>query len=186
MHGFQNYPTKYKDINFLKIIKLKSLYPTLKHGYADHTAWNHDDNLLITLFGASIGMNYVEKHVTINYGEERTDWSAAINLEMLNKLKEKLTLLDACNGNGDLSMNTGEKEYSIYGPMKKAGILVEHVEKGSIFKKEQVTFKRTAEISDLSQIEVLNNIGSFFSNSLKVGSILNKRDFTIISNKSEL
>jgi len=186
MHGFQNYPTKYRDINFFKIMKLKSLYPTLKHGYADHTAWNHENNLLITLFGAATGMEYIEKHVTFDFGVERTDWSAAINLEMFNKLKEQLTLLDACNGNGDLDMNTGEKQYSTYGPMKKAGILVEDVVEGSIFKKEQVTFKRTAEISDLSQIQILNNIGSFFSKNLKAGSILNERDFTNVINKSTL
>ena len=70
--------------------------------------------------------------------------------------------------------------------MKKAGILVKNVKEGSILKKEQVTFKRTSEISDLSQVEVINNFGSFFSNSLKKGSILNKRDFTIIPTKSEL
>ena len=50
MFGFQNYPTKYKNINLEKVRKIQSMYPKLKFGYADHTAWNEPNNELITLF----------------------------------------------------------------------------------------------------------------------------------------
>ena len=85
MHGFQNYPTKYEDINFLKVKRIMELFPQYKHGYADHTAWNHEHNILITLLGASLGMDYIEKHVTISTGEGKTDWQAAINIETFIK-----------------------------------------------------------------------------------------------------
>ena len=52
-----------------------SLYPDLIHGHADHTSWDHEHNVLITLFGASLGMEYIEKHVTTHPGVERTDYS---------------------------------------------------------------------------------------------------------------
>jgi len=67
MHGFQNYPTKYEDINFSKIKKIMQLFPLYKHGYADHTAWNNENNVQITLFGAALGMDYIEKHVTTSW-----------------------------------------------------------------------------------------------------------------------
>jgi N,N'-diacetyllegionaminate synthase len=64
MFGFQNYPTKYEDVNLSKIKKIQSLYPNKLFGYADHTAWNEPNNELITLLVASNNMSYVEKHVT--------------------------------------------------------------------------------------------------------------------------
>jgi len=47
MFGFQNYPTKYADVNLKKIRKIQSLYSNKKYGYADHTAWNEQNNELI-------------------------------------------------------------------------------------------------------------------------------------------
>jgi len=54
MFGFQNFPTKYEDVNLSKIRKIQSLYPNKDYGYAHHTAWNEDNNELITLLVAAI------------------------------------------------------------------------------------------------------------------------------------
>ena len=51
--------------------KIKSKYPHFDFGYADHTAWNEKNNVLITMLGASQGVNYVEKHVSTSYGQEK-------------------------------------------------------------------------------------------------------------------
>jgi len=111
MFGFQNYPTRYENINFSKIRRIMKLFPEFDFGYADHTAWNEPENVLITLLGAALGMRYVEKHVTIAYGEERIDWSAAVSIEMLNEIRQKLDILQACNGDGLLRLNQGERNY---------------------------------------------------------------------------
>jgi len=177
MHGFQNYPTKFEDINFNKIRKIMRLYPNFKHGYADHTGWNEPDNLLITLMGASLGMNYIEKHVTTAYGQNRIDSSAAINIEMFNELHKKLQLLSACNGNGLLEMNVGERKYSTFGQMKKAAKLKSDVIEGEILREEHLRFIRTGESSDLSQLEILNRIGSKFSKDICKSSVLQANDF---------
>ena len=84
MFGFQNYPTVYQDVNLNKVRRIMNLYQGLEFGYADHTAWDSPHNELITLLGAASGMSYIEKHVTTNYGEKRTDWPAAISIEMFN------------------------------------------------------------------------------------------------------
>nr|MDA3894010.1 N-acetylneuraminate synthase family protein [Salinivirgaceae bacterium] len=99
MHGFQNYPTKYNDINFGKIRKLMRLYPTFSHGYADHTAWNEQNNALITMMGAALGMDYIEKHVTTQPGTERIDWQAAITIDDLQTISNMLDVLKLANGN---------------------------------------------------------------------------------------
>ena len=154
------------------------LFENFEFGYADHTAWNNKHNELITLLGAASGMNYVEKHVTTNHGEERIDWSAAISLKMFNDLNEKIKILNELNGNGSLNMNAGELSYSVYGPMKKAAVLTANMSKGNIFTLNKIKFIRTKEISDMSQLDIINSEGKKILNDLKNGTVLMSNYFS--------
>lgn len=177
MHGFQNYPTKYEDINFLKMKKIMDLYPEFDHGYADHTIWNHENNVFITIMGAALGMHFVEKHVTTQPGVERTDWQAAVSIERFIEIQDKMEVLKEANGNGLLKMNEGEQSYSTYGVMKKAAILNADVNKGETLTLEKIDFKRTGQSSDLSQHDVLKKLGGVFSRDLDKGQTINLNDF---------
>jgi N,N'-diacetyllegionaminate synthase len=177
MFGFQNYPTIYENVNLDKIKRLMRLFNNFEYGYADHTAWDSDHNELITLLGAATGMQYLEKHVTTHYGKKRLDWSSAISIKMLNSLKDKAKILEKLNGNGSLYMTSGEKSYSVFGPMKKAAMLISDIPKGSILRLKDIKFIRTKEISDMSQLDVINSIGKKISNNLKKGSILMSKYF---------
>jgi len=172
MFGFQNYPTNYEDINFNKIKRLMQLFPECSFGYADHTAWNEPNNVLITLMGAALGMDYVEKHVTNVYGQERIDWNSAVSIETFNEIAEKLGILSRANSDGSIMLNNAEKNYSTYGKMKKAAILKTSVNSGDVFNLDVIEFKRVGEESDISQIDVVGLIGRKFSQDLPGGSIL--------------
>ena len=178
MFGFQNYPTKYADINLKKIRKIQSLYSDKKFGYADHTAWNEDNNELITLLIGSNNMDYIEKHVTTEYGKERCDYSAAISIEMLESLKNKIDLLNSITGDGLISLNSGEQSYSQYGPMKMAGIAANNLTKGKIVTEDDVRFCRTAEITDLSQIELINHLNNPLLKDVKIGDTFKMSHFS--------
>ena len=180
MFGFQNYPTIYKDVNLKKIKKIMRLFDNFEFGYADHTAWNHKYNELITLLVASSGVKYIEKHVTTNYGEERVDWSAAISLKMLNSLSEKIKILNELNGNGSLNMNAGEISYSIYGPMKKAAVLKKDLLSGSKLQLNDIKFIRTKERTDISQLGIIDLIGTKINNDLKKKTVLKLNHFNKI------
>ena len=177
MFGFQNYPTVYEDVNLNKIRKLMKLFDNFEYGYADHTGANNNYNELITLLGAASGMKYIEKHVTTHFGEERIDWPAAISIEMFNELHKKIIVLDKLNGDGSLSMNSGEISYSIFGPMKKAAKLTCSVTRGDILNLSDIKFIRTKEISDMTQLDVLNSIGKKIKIDLKRGSVLMSKYF---------
>jgi len=172
MFGFQNYPTVYEDVNLNKIRKIMKLFDNFEYGYADHTAWDSEHNELVTLLGAASGMAYVEKHVTTHYGENRVDWPAAISIDMFNDLHRKIEVLDKLNGNGSLSMNKGELNYSVFGPMKKAAVLKKDISKGDILKLNMIKFIRTKEISDISQVGVVKSIGKRINKNLENGTIL--------------
>ena len=168
MFGFQNYPTKYADVNLKKIRKIQSLYSNKKYGYADHTAWNEQNNELITLLVSANGMSYIEKHVTIEYGKERCDYSAAISIDMFESLAAKVKLLDSLNGDGSVLLNEGEQQYSKYGPMKMAGIAVRDLKKGEIVSVDDINFCRTSQLTDISQIELLDNIKNPLQKDVKI------------------
>ena len=74
-------------------------------------------------------------------------------------------------------MTSGEKSYSVFGPMKKAAILISDIPKGGILRLKDIKFVRTKEISDMSQLDVISSIGKKISRNLKKGSILMSKYF---------
>lgn len=177
MFGFQNYPTKYEDVNFNKMQRIMNAYPEYKYGYADHTAWNLDENVLITLMGAALGMDYIEKHVTTHYGEDRTDYSAAISFESLEKIKKGMDILEKCRGDGRLSLNQGEISYSTPGHMKQIAIFNESFSKGKVFDPSMVDFLRSGLKNGISQTEVWNLIGKELTQDVNAGDPVNSSYF---------
>jgi len=172
MFGFQNYPTKYEDVNLKKVRKIQSLYSEKSFGYADHTAWNEENNELITLLVSSNGMDFVEKHVTTLYGQERCDYSAAVSIEMFNQLATKLKLLDQLYGNGLLALNAGEQSYSQYGPMKMAALVKKDKEIGDVFSQSDFSFCRTSQATKMSQLDVIDMLGAEFTKPIKAKQVI--------------
>lgn len=172
MHGFQNYPTKYQDINFNKIRRLIQFFPCFLHGYADHTAMDNENNLLITLFGAACGVSFIEKHVTTQIDGKRTDWQAAITIDMFQELYSKLKVLNEANGDGLLKLNEGEKSYSTFGKMKKAAVALKDIYKNEILNVNDLFFIRTGQETDVSQIDVLEFIGKEVLIDLKQNQVI--------------
>lgn len=181
MTGFQNYPTKIENLNFKKTLRLMSLYPHCEFGYADHTAWDHSMNLDITLWGAALGVDYIEKHITSRPGVERIDFSAAIGAQDFRELRRRLQTLDLCMGNGTLGLNKAERDYSQYGPMKKAAISIKEIKKGQKLSNVNVTFQRTANDTDLSQGEAARLLTSGVKSASRIpdGTVLRREHLDI-------
>lgn len=177
MFGFQNFPTQYRNINLAKMRKLMRLFQACRFGYADHCAWDESNNELITLLCAANGMDYLEKHVTTQYGEQRTDYAAAISIKMLNQLADKIKLLAQIEGSGRLDLNAGEKLYATYGPMKMAALAKRNLAAGDILQLDDIKFQRTQQISDLSQKDVLAQIGKKTSQAIRSDELLMRHHF---------
>ena len=178
MFGFQNYPTRYEDVNISKIRKIQSRYPDKLFGYADHTGWNEINNELITLMVAANNMNFIEKHVTNAFGQERIDYSAAISFEMFNSLARNLKILNQLYGNGNLELNDAEKSYSCFGPMKLAAVAKSNMEIGHSISIKDIVFRRTKETTDLSQVDIINLIGKSLIIPISKNDILNSTYFS--------
>ena len=178
MFGFQNYPTNYEDVNFNKIRRIMKAFPEYEFGYADHTAWDIKENTLITLMGAALGMDYIEKHVTTQYGEQRTDWSAAINFEMFEEIKRGMNILDKCNGDGLLRLNAGEQKYCEAGMMKQIAIANKDINIGEIFELGSVDFLRSGLPNGMQQIDVWAKNGHELKKPIAKGEVVTMQHFS--------
>lgn len=177
MFGFQNYPTQYSDINFNKIRRIMALYPGFEFGYADHTAWDEPNNMLVTMMGAALGMTYVEKHVSHVPGEKRADAAAVVSFDYLEQLAKNIEVLEACNGDGSLLLNSGEQKYCVFGAMKKAAIVCSPVAAGDTLTLDSIEFKRTGQTSLLSQLDAIQLIGKRAKVDLVPGQLLQRSNF---------
>ena len=175
MFGFQNYPTLYENVNLKRINRIKKIFPDFSFGYADHTAWDEPNNELISLVGAAQEMDYLEKHITTRYGEKRTDYEAAISVDMFNRIHEKLQVINACMGDGLLELSEAEKKYASVGPMRRAPFLSTNVKAGEVFSPEKVSFKRTQLKSEFNGFEVYDEYSKLvFTKDIKKDEILKK------------
>jgi N,N'-diacetyllegionaminate synthase len=62
--------------------------------------------------------------------------------------------------------------------MKKAAVLTSSMSKGKIFTLNKIKFIRTKEISDMSQLDVINSVGKKILKDLKNGTVLMSNYFS--------
>lgn len=159
MYGFQSYPTKLENINMAKISLIKDLLK-VKVGYADHTAYDDERNVDMSVMGAAMGMPILEKHYTPDFGVERIDYHSAVGKEIMMKIKEKMTMYLEAYGNGSLEMSDPELKYGNTGPMKKAIVAKKDIKKGETLTIENLCFKRTEGETYIKQNQFMSLLGS--------------------------
>lgn len=158
MYGFQSYPTRPRDTNLSKMLKLKDLFE-LPIGYADHTAYDNPNNEIISCMPAMMGFNILEKHYTPDYGKERIDYQAAIGEKQMLRIKELMKLALTVYGEGSIKMSEAELKYGVTGPMKKAIVAKKFIKKGEKLSLNNLWFKRTKDESPIRQYQFLSLLG---------------------------
>lgn len=160
MHGFQSYPTDFKDIKLERMNKLSALFG-LPVGYADHTDPSDPNNEFISCLGIANGHNVIEKHFTHAFGEKRIDAQSAVSIEQMSKIVSLAQITFDSIGLADpLSLSAAELKYGNTGPMKKAIVARENIEAGEVVSLDKIAFKRTNGSSSIKQLELnklLNN-----------------------------
>ena len=151
MYGFQNYPTKYEDINLSKMLKINQLFE-LPLGYADHTDPDDPEHESLAALGIALGINVLEKHYSPDSDGNRVDSEAAISKEQFLSLSKKINAFSKARGSGSLQLSEAEKKYGNVGPMKKALVAANDIPKGKKIEESDLAFKRTNESSYVSQM----------------------------------
>ncbi len=174
MYGFQSYPTDYTDINLSKMLEIRKRF-NLPIGYADHTAFDDSSNEVISVAGAMMGFNILEKHYTPDYGKERVDYHAAVGKEQMLRIKKLMKIALTVYGNVKLKMSKAELKYGKTGPMKKAIVAKVDIKKGEKLSFNNLWFKRTREETPIKQDQFLQFIGLEAARDIEEDEII---DFT--------
>ena len=143
LHGFQNYPTKLKDVNLRFIPTLKKLF-SLPVGFADHTDGGSELALVVPLLALPLGANFIEKHLTHDRSQRCEDFESALNPDDFKKF---------VNNVREAEKTLGEESWSIFSEdelkyrqiSKKRVVASRDVDKGHILKSEDIVFKRSDE-----------------------------------------
>lgn len=159
MHGFQNYPTNYEDVNFRRLDLLKKAF-NLPLGYADHTDPLDPKNELISILPIIKETYIIEKHVTNVFGEKRIDSQAAISIDQFEKIIDLGNSIYKTIGESAFNLSTAELNYGNTGPMKKALVANKPIKKGEELTREHIAFKRTEKSSSLLQKDFNKLLGS--------------------------
>lgn len=176
MYGFQNYPTQLQDVNLNKLRKIMGFYPHCEFGYADHCGHDEEFNEFVTLTGAALGVDYIEKHVTQQPGVKRIDYEAAIGFAAFNQLKSKLEQLEAMLGTGSLAFNAGERSYARLGTLKKAPLASRDLKQGEVLTRDAFVMKRCKSPWEFSPHEVIYKLGGKLTRDISAGSVINPLD----------
>lgn len=73
-HGFSDYPTEFKNLNINALNDIKNSWPQFKTGFADHTL----DTLGIPVMILAKGIDYLEKHITLDRSTRNYDWQVSL------------------------------------------------------------------------------------------------------------
>lgn len=159
MHGFQNYPTNYEDINFDRITLLNHAF-NLPIGYADHTDPLDSLNVTMSVFPVGFGVRVFEKHVTNIFGEKRIDAQAAVSLESMKQIIELGNILLKTIGHAKIQFSNAELNYGNTGPMKKAIVARQDILEGQEISLADIAYKRTETSSMLQQKDIFKVVGT--------------------------
>lgn len=110
MYGFNGWPTVPCDI---KVARMRSIRERFERrvGYADHTVWDHPDNVFISCSAALNGFPILEKHYTLDPGKERVDYRESVGKKMMIQIRDMMVL--ACDVYGDNLMSEAEKNFAL-------------------------------------------------------------------------
>jgi len=110
MHGFQSFPTKSENVRMARIGAYKDMFG-VEMGYADHTSYDEDDLSLLTVAYLQ-GAKYIEKHLVLERGKERTDYQAAVDSKHLKRIREHLNWIQEILGpSKSVGFTDAEKVY---------------------------------------------------------------------------
>lgn len=171
MHGFQNYPTDYSEINFRRMQFLQEGFQ-LQVGYADHTDPTDPKNEIISVLPQVMGFTVLEKHVTHAFGVKRIDAQAAVSVATMEAIISMGKEVFSTRGASVFKLSESEKNYGNTGPSKKAIVARQDIKIGTVLTMDNIAFKRTEAASPLLQKDLSRVIGAIATTDIKTDEII--------------
>ena len=174
LHGFQAYPTKVEDSVLSRLSKLKELFgDTVKIGYSDHIDGDDKFATILPLMSIPYGVNYIEKHVTLDRKAKGVDYYSSYEPSELKEFIKDVRLAQKSIGIDPLAFAESEKVYR--NGVKKSWTVTKELQKDDVITADDIIMKRTPnffappiyeEIVNSKIKQNIENEGSISRNSL--------------------
>ena len=110
MHGYQGYPTALSDTNLLRILKLKKHFG-YKVGLSDHISGSSNMAMIIPLIGIGLGINVIEKHITLDRSKKGIDYYSSLNPNEFKKFVSLIRKTEQSLGKEIFEFSRSEQKY---------------------------------------------------------------------------
>ena len=138
LHCVLEYPTPYEHANLSKIATLKKIFPDCFVGYSDHTKPDYSYNVLKTAY--LLGAQIIEKHFTLDKTLAGNDHYHAMDVHDAQEILKQINFVNVLKGSDQLRCLETEKISRLNA--RRSVVSLNPIPKGTILKREMLTFKR--------------------------------------------
>ncbi|MBO72216.1 MAG: hypothetical protein CMD35_01245 [Flavobacteriales bacterium] len=164
MHGFQTYPTPVHESNLVKIFQFKELFKdSVKYGYMDHIDADNELASTIPLSLSTIGIDYIEKHITHNRKKKGIDYYSSFEPSEMSDFMNNLNQVSSSFGDQSIFFTDAEKKYRAQA--KKVCVWADDLPKGKTISLNDIQMKRVE--SEKPSLDFKHIIGKKLSRSVK-------------------
>jgi sialic acid synthase SpsE len=144
MYGFQAEPTPVEKSQLGRIPQLRRILPGVELGYLDHTAGDSADTIHVSLLAMALGVQWIEKHLTLNRFMKVEDYVSALEPREFATYVETLERLSQAFGSVDTMLSDEERRYRDKAVKKL--VAVRDLPAGITLEVGQLAFRRTPRV----------------------------------------
>jgi len=111
MYGYQSEPTPIAENNLLKIKSLIKKFSGVSIGFMDHSEGSADEAFYLPMMALSLGVDVIEKHITLDRELEVEDFVSALTPSNFKKFVDAVKIMQPALGVESLDVSDSEKEY---------------------------------------------------------------------------
>ena len=111
MYGLQSEPTPINESNLRKLTSYKNKFDNVPIGFMDHSSGDSKDAFNLPLMALALGVDYIEKHITLDRKLEIEDYISALTIDNFSIFVEDINRLKDALGDGELVITKSESKY---------------------------------------------------------------------------
>ena len=154
MYGVQNFPTKLKDTNLIRLVELRNKFK-IDIGYQDHSSFKTDYGKHLSLVAIGMGVKFIEQHITLDHNKKTFDHQSAMTPKNFINFVNIINLIKIAYGNKfNLKFNNSDKKYREF--QKKSIVASHNLNRGDLITMNNIAILRSTKLGlapiDVSQI----------------------------------
>lgn len=156
LHGFQAYPTNIYDTNLNRLGFFYNVFGNqVEYGISDHIAGDSEFATIVPLLAIPFGIQYIEKHITINREERGVDYYSSIEPKIFKKFVEMVRAAELTIGSSSINYSSAELKYRK--TVKKKWLTNKAITKGQLIRENDIVLKREDSNIDTLEYNVIIN-----------------------------